>query len=441
MITLPKIWNTILVFLGFREEDRPHALNEIEHAANAYEDKHGYNLPYVIANKIANLVVTDSQINVKSESTSARIDFLQMQASKLWTKKKRLVSRVAGYGKILVIPYVSNALYYDIVPQHDVILLSMDGEKPIDVVVLADTQRVNTTLYGKYKRYTLEGTTHTISEFYTNFTTSAILSMPPIGTTWAESEPFIIQNVTQLLFGSFDCPIDPRRPDDFYGAGVGDGMKDLFDEVKEQYEYLAKEYKRKEAFVGMDADLLNLNPESEKYELPESGLFRLLSGNSEAFFQIFDPAIRNDPIFARLKDTLENIENQVGLSRGILTNPESIGTYTNADNIKRSVYDTYALVTEFRDNVVKGMQEYLYACNVLAEHFALTPQGVSFDDVTVGIDWSNALVESTSEEYSQMIEGLNLGIYDKVELRQWQTGENQETATQRIKEIEQGGGS
>jgi len=439
MTTLPQIWANILIWLGVRESNSKELEGAVKFSLE-YNDKKGINLTYSASNKIANFVTTDSQLNITSDKSDSRVDFLSVCANKLWKHKKRIVSRAAGVGKVCLFPYTDDCknIKYCIVPQSNIVVLAQDGEKATDISVLCDTATVNEKLYGKFKRYMLQGTTHIITEFYTDLTANIVIgSDPPSGVTrWLSVEPLVIENVKQLLFGAVNCPIDSRTDDVFYAARITDGCEDIINDIKAQFAYLASEYKLKKAFVGVDKTLFRTDKKG-KHILPDSQLFKIMDTGADDFFKIFDPAIRADPIFTRLKATFELLENQIGLSRGIYTSPENVGAYNNTSNIKRSVFDTYSFVTSFRDNLENGITDFLYACNVLAEYFGMTPQGIPFEDIGIRIDWSNAMIENSAEEFNQYAEGVAQGIISRSELRQWITGEDIETATKKVDEIQE----
>lgn len=432
------IWKNILIFFGIKEQPTEGQANAIRFSTE-YNDKTGINLTYIAATKIANITVTESNINVShaTQETNARAEFLQTCADKVWRYKKRIVSRAAGKGKVCLFPYVGadGKIKYDIVPQSNIIVLTLDGESPIDIAVLCDRKKVNGSSYGKFKRYQLLDHTHIITEFYGSLSGGMVLGdTPPDGTGWEALPPLVIQNVDRLLFGGIDCPVDTRDNDKFYAVKITDGCDDIIRDIREQFDYLANEYRLKKAFIGADEALFHRDKDG-KYVLPDTQIFKILDTGIENFFEVFDPAIRADAIFLRLKNTFELLENHIGLSRGIFTSPENVGSYNNESNIKRSVFDTHAFVAAFRDNIQAGINDYLYACNVLCEHFGLTPHGVKFDEINIEIIWSNALIQDTAEEFNQYIQGVSQGIIGKDEVRQWITGEDIETAQKKIAEI------
>ena len=86
-----------------------------------------------------------------------------------------------------------------------------------------------------------------------------------------------------------------------------------------------------------------------------------------------------------------------------------------------------------RSNIEKGMEDFFYSCNVLANAYNLSAQG----EYELSFDWSYSLLEDTGAEWTQLTWAENKGIISKVELRQWlKPDETLEESEQAIQEIE-----
>ena len=86
-----------------------------------------------------------------------------------------------------------------------------------------------------------------------------------------------------------------------------------------------------------------------------------------------------------------------------------------------------------RSNIEKGLEDFFYACNVLANAYNLSPQG----EYELNFDWSYSLLEDTATEWSQLTYAQNKGIVSKVELRQWlRPDETLEESEKAIADIE-----
>ena len=110
-------------------------------------------------------------------------------------------------------------------------------------------------------------------------------------------------------------------------------------------------------------------------------------------FNIFDPAFRDVSYSNRFKELCELLEKQVGTSRGILTEPDN--SYENIEKIREANRGTWAIITDMRKAVEKGLNDFFYACDVLINYYSLAPQG----EWSIVPDWSYSLIESTEQTW------------------------------------------
>ena len=168
-----------------------------------------------------------------------------------------------------------------------------------------------------------------------------------------------------------------------------------------------------------------------KDALPLNGLFKKIDSGDDTFFEEFSPAIRDSSYFARLQELYQRLEKEVGTSRGILSEVETRNA--TATEIKKAMYDTFTICDDMRTNIEKAMDDFFYACNVLANAYNLSPQG----EYELDFDWSYSLLEDPQQEFNQMMQCESKGIISKVEIRQWMNpDETLEEAEKKIKEIE-----
>ena len=235
----------------------------------------------------------------------------------------------------------------------------------------------------------------------------------------------VITDVDRVLFGFIKSPINNRKVNDKYGVPITYGCEHTIKEIKATMKQLYDEYKLKRPFVGADITMFNGNN-----ELAEDGLFKKIDTGVDNFFEVFDPQFRDYTI--RLQELYKRLEHEVGTSYGILSEVQTQNA--TATEIKKSMYDTFVICDDMRTNIEKGLDDFFYACNVLANAYNLSSQG----DYKVGFDWSYSLLEDTQTEWTQLVYGHNIGIVSKVELRQWlRPDEELEESEKVIKEIEE----
>lgn len=372
-----------------------------------YERIDEINFNSIFSNKLANYVINDSNVNITGEN--ARVELLNKVLQSMWKKAKKITSMGFGYGGVILVPYVkSGKIYYNIVSQSRVTIDEVEGENIIGATIIADKRTVNRGIgnsktYYRLTNYRVRNGNIEITQKFTDENGHEV-AVPDF---WKNIElKKVITGVDRALFGYIKSPINNRKTDDKYGVPITYGCDSTIAEIKETMKQLYREYKLKEAFVGADSTMFN-----GKDSLPLNGLFKKVDAGDDNFFEVFDPAFR--PFTERLQELFRRLEHEIGTSAGILSEVNTANA--TATEIKRSMYDTFTIVDDMRSNIEKGIEDFLYSANVLANAYNLTPQG----DYEVSFDWDYSLLEDSQETFSQLITAQAKGIISEVEIRQW----------------------
>ena len=404
------IWIWILEkIFHIQTETQPKEVEENQKYAVDYERIDEINFNAIFSNKLANYTISDSNINIIGEND--RVQFLDKMAQSMWKKGKKIASMSFGYGGLFLVPYVKKGkLYYSMVPQSRVTIDSTDGDLIIGITILAEKKEITKALgqvdtYIRWTNYRLENGNCIIEQKFTDETGRPI----PTPEFWKNIlMKQTISNVDRVLAGFIKSPINNRKVKDDYGVPITYGCDETIKEIKDTMKQLWTEYKDKKAFVGLDVTLFDKNNQP-----PKNGLYKLFDfgTDGEKQFQVFDPEFRDYTI--RLQELYKRLEHQVGTSYGILSEVDTPNA--TATEIKRSMYDTFTIVDDMRSNIEKGLEDFFYACNVLANAYNLSSQG----DYELDFNWSYGLLEDPQQEFNQLMMGENKGIVKKVEIRQW----------------------
>ena len=395
--------------------------------AKLYESIDDINFTSIFSNKLANYTISDSTMNIIGEN--ARVDLLNKTASSMWKKGKKIVSMAFGYGGVIIVPYVKGGkIYYNLVPQSRLTIDETDGELITGATVLAEKKiisgTISQTIYLRWTNYKVENGNMVITQQFSDEKGNKI----PAPDFWKDIQEIrTITNVDRVLFGYIKSPINNRKANDLRGVPITYGCDATILEIKETMKQMIREYELKECFVGADITMFN-----GKNALPSNGLFKKIDSTSDDFFEVFDPQFRD--YTTRLQELYKRLEHEVGTSYGILSEVDS--QQATATEIKRSMYDTFTICDDMRSSVEKALEDFFYACNVLANAYNLSPQG----EYELDFDWSYSLLEDTATEWSQLTYGQSKGVVKEVELRQWlfpdETLEESQKAIDEIKESE-----
>ena len=418
----------IFSLFGIQTQTTQKEIEDNQKYAVEYERIDEINFNSIFSNKLANYVINDSNVNITGEN--ARVELLDKTTQSMWKKAKKITSMGFGYGGVVLVPYVkAGKVYYNIVSQNRLTIDEMEGENIIGATIIADKRTINKSVgnsktYYRLTNYKVKNGNIIITQKFTDENGKKI-EAPDFWKNITETQT--ITGVDRALFGYIKSPINNRKTDDKYGVPITYGCDSTISEIKETMKQLFREYKLKEAFVGADITMFN-----GKDALPVNGLFKKIDSGQDDFFEVFDPQFR--PYTDRLQELFRRLEHEIGTSAGILSEVNTANA--TATEIKRSMYDTFTIVDDMRSNVEKGIEDFLYSANVLANAYNLSPQG----EYEVSFDWDYSLLEDSQEAFSQLITAQSKGIVSEVEVRQWlkpdETLEDSQKAIEEIKASE-----
>jgi len=399
-----RFWNKILALFGKKQVSDDMLMQANDKFTYDYENINDINFTAIFANKLANITISDSNIDVVGDNK--RAELLQEALKRLKKKLKKIVARDLGAGGVLVIPYVNrNKIYFNIITQNRFSINKMIGDDIVDCTIMAEHIEKNRDHYYRWADYTLEN-----NNLYIRYRNT--LDEEPIEMTlipeWANIEDMSITNVDKMPFMYIKSPIDNRKEMDKYGAPITYGCDKQIAKIMKDLEQIDREYGLKEAFVGADITMFKGDN-----ALPVNGLYKKVNAGDDNFWEVFDPAFRDTSLYNKLMNDFALLEKQIGTSRGILTDP--LSTYQNKDEARRANQDTFAIIDDVRDSLEDGLKDFLYACDVLANYFGLGPQG----EYELSTDWSYTMLEDSTQEFSQLCQGESRGVIRRAELRQY----------------------
>ena len=388
------------------------------------------NFTAIFANKIANYTANDSNMDVKGDNPRAK--YFNEIAQSIRRKIKKISSMALGTGGIAIVPYIKGGkIFYNLVDQSRLLINEETGDLITSATMLADSKSINDILgkrvYMRWTNYKIENGSLVIEQKYTDENGNELENIPEFWQTIPQM--IVISNVDRVPFGFVKCPRDNRKAKDSYGVPITYGCEDTIEEIRECLKQVAREYKIKESFIGVDYTMFK----KDKYgswELPHDGLYRKFNSDKDDFWEVFSPDIRDSSYYNRLQELYSRLEKQIGTSAGILTEIKTQDATATA--IKRASYDTFTIVDDLRDNLEKALDDFFKACDVFANAYNIVPNGT----YVLSFDWGCSLFEDTQETFNQYIQGISQGVVSKAELRQFifsnESIEDSEKAVEKI---------
>lgn len=384
------------------------------------------NFTAIFSSRLSNYVRSGSTVSTEHEE-------LTLLLKKVMSQAKKWCPMAFGIGRVFLMPYIiGDRIYVDIIPQSKEISLDVIGDEIHGFVAISDIRNVGKNKYARltHYRYDHELKTFEISNKAVRWDNGAEVALNTVS-EWAKIDPYmVLTGIEKPLFAVIDCPQDNRDGDKPQGASITYGCDGIIAEI---YECLAQyqiEYRHKVSVLGIDQAALD--KQNNVSYLPREYIKVNGTGGMEAgdLFSVYSPEIRSQAYRDRLLELFGLLEKQVGTSKGILTPAET--SQATATEVKRTMYDTRALVNAMRESIETGFENLAYGLTVMLELAGRRVTG----DYHLTWDWSDEMTTDPQEEFSEMTQLHSAKVVSDVELRRLKyPNETPEEAQKVIDEI------
>ena len=415
-----------------------------------YSDLSGVNLTAIAANKIATLAFQDSKIYI--EGTSARAEWFRNFVENYAEERWPVAGEVAlGTGDGILRPYTDGKRYgLDIISNQDGDFRVCESIGNDILACVLKTGEIKEDSGTVYQRFEVQMVRDAVTE--SGQETSAVLiynlfykndveiskDNPKFPQAWRGlPDNMIIPNYGKPLFGRIKSPtVNRMNVNGANGVEITHGADKAMKNAVDAYERFNREYRAKQTKVFADKTLFckEVKDGNERYILPDGDTtYMMMRGNDESIdkrIKEYSPALQGDQHELAIQVDLRMVEMCIGLSYGILSNRTDLH-YTNVDEIRASLNQTFAYITAFRKAVQKGIKDALDAIDALLNMNGTVPVG----DWEVKFDWSYGFIESMTQTFNQMMMANGVGAIADWEIRRFLTDEDEPTARAAVEQI------
>lgn len=220
-----------------------------------------------------------------------------------------------------------------------------------------------------------------------------------------------ITNVNKLIGGYFKIPIantkDNTSP---IGVPIFTNSIGTLEEIDKQFSRTLWEFEGSELAIDIDETLLKKDENGNTiYPKGKERLYRKLDIGDEAKWNVFNPDIRETPLFNGLNELLRQVESQLSLSFGTLSKINE--TEKTATEIRSSKQDYYVTVSDVQGALQTALEDLIYGIDILMTLYKV-PHKTNPD---ISFDWDDSILVDSKEKQSQSLVERNASLIDDVE--------------------------
>lgn len=163
------------------------------------------------------------------------------------------------------------------------------------------------------------------------------------------------------------------------------------------------EFERGQSRIIASADMMEMDETGTKRRLVDDVFTGIDDAPDEVGITIFSPAFREQSFLARKTEYLRNVESQIGLKRGILSEVEA--AERTATEVTSSEGDYNLTIIDFQQSWETALREVLRICAILGGLYKLCPRK-EFDPDSLVVDWGDGVLynrDRTWAEYKEMV--------------------------------------
>lgn len=379
---------------------------------------HSLNLEQSITREFANIVLNEMEIKVSNSNLN---DILQTAIKDI----NMHFQEGLATGAMIIKPLGINNNKVQFVSANAFIPIEYDSNGKLLKVIFPEFKQIGEKFYTRLEYHCLDEKGLTITnKAYVSSTKNNLGTEIPLTYVgeWQNIQPYSLYPLmNRQAFGYYRNPIKNTIDGSHCGVSIFNNAMELIRLTDIQFSRLDWEFESGERAIHVDMTALNNNGRVEHLNKRLYKYVDIDNGNSN-LFQEFSPTLRQSDLIAGLEEYKRNIEFEVGLSYGDISNPSTIAK--TATEIKSAKDRKYNTVTAIQKNLKECLEDLTYA---LAFYNSMATSSYSFN-----CNFNDSILIDEDTERKRDIQDLNLGILRPEEYRAKWYSEDIETALKNL---------
>lgn len=361
-------------------------------------------LPVVIVNKITKTAFSEYAASIQSKGPKA--DFMTGLLIKLDKPKQVATQQALVGGECFVKPILAPGGFdFSVVRRDCFIPLARDTHGRITDMGTSETTAYNGKYYTLLERRTVadNGDLAIQSKLFESNDPSLggtevpLTAIPKYAALQPEITLLDIGNIGMAYVKTplLNCVDMSQDGVSVYAPAVG-----LIRNINRNEQQLNGEFERGESRIIVSGDMMEAGEDGKRKKLT-AHVFTPIDDDPESVgVTIFSPALREASYLARKQEYLRNIESQIGLKRGILSDVETVEK--TATEITSSAGDYNLTIIDFQTMWENALRELLSTCDKIGQLYGLCDKSPFDAEKDISIDWGDGVLFNRDKSWAEL---------------------------------------
>lgn len=359
-------------------------------------------IPYTIVQKLTKAVFSEHEATSENEYANSVLKELGRKSAEAVQ-----LAMIGGECKLKPIP-TGDGFRFVAVPRYNILVFARDADGNMTDIGTMERTAVGNAYYTLLERRTVDdGGYLTIrNRLFRSYNRENLGQEVPLGSVpqYEQMEPeyTFAKPVGSIGLVSVRMPMTNCVDGSADGVSVYAAATGLIHNINRNEAQLNGEFERGESRIIVSADMLSHKKDGSK--ALEKHVFVGLDEDPETVgITTFSPALREASFLARKQEYLRNVENVIGLKRGLLSEVEA--AERTATEITSSAGEYNLTVIDFQRMWEQTVKEALRLCGILGQLYKVPGAHEIPEDAAI-INWGNGVLfdeNKTWEDYKAMV--------------------------------------
>ena len=359
-------------------------------------------IPHTIVRKLTKAIFAEYEATTKDAYTEGILSALDKKSADAMQ-----LALIGGESKLKPIPY-ADGFRFVVVPRNNILVFARDAEGNMTDVGTAERTSHGNAYFTLLERRTVDenGYLTITNRLFKSYSKENLGQEVPLNSIpqyeqlepeYTFTKPVGSVGLIGIKTPIVNCIDNSQDHVSVYAAAVG-----LIHNINRNEAQLNGEFERGESRIIVSADMLARNKDGSKV-LKDHVFVGLDEDQETVGITTFSPALRDASYLARKQEYLRNVENVIGLKRGLLSEVEA--AERTATEITSSAGEYNLTVIEFQRMWEETVKETLRVCCILGQLYKVANAHEIAEDAAV-INWGNGVLydeDKMWEDYKGMV--------------------------------------